>query len=205
LKIRGQRVEPAEIEAALNALPAVKESAVHQVERAGGESLLVAYVVTAARVSAEQFDSWRSALARVLPAHMVPQAFEALSILPRRSNGKVATDSLPMPGATVEARAAVPPRTELEIVLTELWREVLPVEAIGVHDDFFALGGHSLLATRLISRIRDRLDIEVPLVALFEGPTIAKLADAIEAGGTLTPAIMAASGCGESYRATRRD
>jgi acyl-coenzyme A synthetase/AMP-(fatty) acid ligase/acyl carrier protein len=204
LKIRGQRVEPAEIEAALNALADVRESVVCVVAHPGAEAQLVGYVVTASAPAAEVIDAWRRSLAEALPRTMVPQAIEWLNELPRRSNGKVATELLPAPG-TVARRIAVPPRTELELVLTGLWRELLPVDELGIHDDFFALGGHSLLATRLIARIRDRLGIEVPLVGLFEGPTIAKLADAIEAGGELTPAIMIAPGRGGSSRATGLD
>ena len=77
-------------------------------------------------------------------------------------------------------QAYVPARTELEAVLTEIWLEVLEVDQVSVHDDFFELGGHSLLATRLVSRVRDRLDLEVPLFSVFECPTVAGLADTIE-------------------------
>ena len=94
----------------------------------------------------------------------------------------MAREQLPAPGS-VRSRAAVPARTELEAVLTGLWRDVLRVDEVGVHDDFFALGGHSLLATRLVSRIRDRLGVEVPLVSLFECPTVARLADALDGDG----------------------
>ncbi|MFQ5624813.1 MAG: condensation domain-containing protein, partial [Paracoccaceae bacterium] len=180
LKVRGQRVEPGAIEAVLGGLAGIAECAVRLVERPGGD-WLVAYVVPAAGLSAgaAQHDAWRAALGAVLPGYMVPQAFEVLAALPRRSNGKVARERLPAPG-TVRARTAVPARTELEAVLTGLWCEVLAAESVGIHDDFFALGGHSLLATRLISRIRDRLGVELPLVRFFEQPTVAKLADAIE-------------------------
>ena len=85
----------------------------------------------------------------------------------------------------------MPPRTELEAILTGLWRELLGAATVGVHDDFFALGGHSLLATRLVARIRDRHAVDVPLISLFEHPTIARMADTIEAA-PVTAATRAA-------------
>jgi amino acid adenylation domain-containing protein len=185
LKIRGQRVEPGEIEAALNSLPDVTESAVREVSYSGAEVRLVAYVVTEVEPSDDRLDNWRRSLAKTLPLYMVPQTLQWMSELPRRSNGKVALDSLPAPGM-VRRRAVVPPRTELETVLTGLWCELLPVEVltaneIGVHDDFFARGGHSLLATRLISRIRDRLGVEIELATFFAQPNIAAIAAEVEA------------------------
>ena len=91
--------------------------------------------------------------------------------MPRLANGKVDRGALPAPRWGRDAEQAyVPARTELEAVLTEIWLEVLEVDKVGVHDDFFALGGHSLLATRLVSRVRDRLDLEVPLFSVFARP-----------------------------------
>jgi len=183
LKLRGQRVEPGEIEAALGSLPGIAECAVRSVARAG-EDWLVAYVVAAEPVGTSARGSrvaeWRAALAEILPGYMIPQAFEWLPALPRRSNGKLALARLPAPGSP-PSPAAVPPRTELEAVLTGLWQDVLAVGSVGIHDDFFALGGHSLLATRLIARIRDRLGVEVPLAGFFEQPTVARVAALIEA------------------------
>ena len=181
VKIRGQRAELGEIEAVLGGLAGIGECAVRLIERPG-DVLLVAYVVPGEGLLAEA-DELRRVLGRSLPAYMVPQAIEVLDILPRRANGKVAKELLPAPGLRRDTeRASVPPRTELEAVLGELWCAVLGVETLGVHDDFFALGGHSLLATRLIARVRDRLGVEVPLVNLFEYPTVAGLADTLESG-----------------------
>ncbi len=182
LKLRGQRVEPGEIEAALAALPGVAECVVRGLSRPGGD-WLVAWVVPAGELSGAAREAaiagWRAALGAVLPRYMVPQAFECVGSLPRRANGKLVVAALPAPGAA-RARAAVPPRTELEAVLSGLWREVLEVEALGIHDDFFALGGHSLLATRLISRIRDRLNVELPLAEFFARPTVERVSASIE-------------------------
>jgi hypothetical protein len=118
---------------------------------------------------------------------MLPQALEVLPSLPRLANGKVDRARLPAPHWGRDAEQAyVPARTELEAVLTEIWLEVLEVDKVGVHDDFFALGGHSLLATRLISRVRDRLELEVPLFSVFEDPTLAGLAKTVARTRTQT-------------------
>jgi acyl carrier protein len=113
---------------------------------------------------------------------MVPQAFEWLDALPRLANGKIDRAALPAPRFERETGASfVPAGNELEAKLLGIWREVLQLETLGVHDDFFALGGHSLLATRVIARIRDQLQIEVPLINLFEYPTIARFGASIAA------------------------
>ena len=208
VKIRGQRVELGEIEAALGALAGIRECAVRLIERPGG-ALLVAYVVRAdagdpPRTEALETETWRGELGQHLPAYMVPQVIEVLDLLPRRANGKVAKEVLPAPGVQhAAARVSVPPRTELEAVLSELWCDVLGVETLGVHDDFFALGGHSLLATRLISRVRDRLGVEVPLVNLFEYPTVAGLADTLESGAVAADSGAMRSAAARPERALR--
>lgn len=176
VNIRGYRVEPAEIESLLGTLPGVADCAVTVIERQG-DPWLIAYVVTAAHdrpATAALLDALRGQL----PAFMVPQAIEWLEELPRHANGKVARAALPELRFDREAGTGlVPARSELEGKLLSIWGEVLQLETLGVHDDFFALGGHSLLATRVIARIRDQLNIEVPLINLFEYPTIAGFAD----------------------------
>jgi amino acid adenylation domain-containing protein len=122
----------------------------------------------------------RTFVQATLPDYMVPSQFVLLDALPLTPNGKVDHAALPVPGAgrPETDTAFVPPRTPVEAVLARIWREVLGVERLGVHDDFFAeLGGHSLIATRVMSRVRDALDIDPPLRHLFEAPTVAKLAD----------------------------
>ena len=172
LNIRGYRVEPGEIEAALGEQDGVADGAVAVVER-HGEPWLVAYLAAAGNNRPERTDI-RAGLEARLPGYMVPQAFEWLDALPRLANGKIDRAALPAPRFVRETGAGlVPANNELEAKLLAIWREVLQLETLGVHDDFFALGGHSLLATRVIARVRDQLGIEVPLINLFEYPTIA--------------------------------
>jgi acyl carrier protein len=180
VKVRGYRIEPGEIEAVLSRHALVAECVVSVDQPAGGEARLVAYVV-GVDGSSPPVEALRAHLDARLPGYRVPQGIEVLASLPRLANGKVDRAGLPAPRWGRDAEQAyVPARTELEAVLTEIWLEVLEVDKVGVHDDFFALGGHSLLATRLVSRVRDRLDLEVPLFSVFESPTIAGLADTIE-------------------------
>lgn len=176
LNIRGYRVEPGEIEAALGTLTGVSDCAVKMVER-HGDPWLVAYVVTDANERPDT-DALRDELSQRLPGYMVPQAIEWLDDLPRQANGKIARAELPVPRFDREA-GLVLARTELEEKLLLIWSDVLQQEQFGVHDDFFALGGHSLLATRVIVRIRDQLKVDVPLINLFECPTIARLAESM--------------------------
>ncbi len=176
INIRGHRVEPAEIEAQLVTLAGVADCAVTVVERQG-DPWLIAYVVAAVPHDQPVAAALLDALREQLPAYMVPQAIEWLAELPRHANGKVARGALPKPRFDHEAGVGpVPARSELEGKLQSIWEEVLQLETLGVHDDFFSLGGHSLLATRVIARIRDQLNIEVPLINLFEYPTIAGFA-----------------------------
>ena len=179
VKVRGYRIEPGEIESVLSGHAQVAECAVAVDRRLRGEERLVAWVV--ALGAAPQVSRLRAHLEARLPGYMVPQAIEVVAALPRLANGKVDRARLPAPAWDRDAaQAYVPARTELEAVLTDIWLDVLVLDKVGVHDDFFALGGHSLLATRLVSRVRDRLELEVPLFSVFEYPTVAGLADTIE-------------------------
>jgi acyl-CoA synthetase (AMP-forming)/AMP-acid ligase II len=150
VKIRGFRIEPGEIEAVLATHPAVRQAHVAVRPNAVGENRLVAYVV-----AEEDLDRapLRSFLAERLPAHLVPSALVVLDALPLNFNGKIDFDLLPDPDRESSGlREPVAPRTDLESRLAEIWSELLKVERLGVHDDFFALGGHSLMAGRLIWR-----------------------------------------------------
>jgi len=178
VKLRGFRIEPAEIEAVLMAVPGVREAAVILRNDLPAGPGLVAYVVGA--VSAGELLAF---LRGRLPEHMVPGHFVLLQALPLTVNGKLDRRALPAPeGARPElARAYVAPRTPLERVLAGAWEEALGVDRVGVEDGFFDLGGHSLLATQMISWVRETFEAEVPLRELFERPTVAALASALKA------------------------
>ncbi|HEU4768923.1 MAG TPA: amino acid adenylation domain-containing protein, partial [Pyrinomonadaceae bacterium] len=180
LKIRGYRVEPAEIEAALVEHEAVRECLVMLREDVAGDPRLVAYCVCNQEAQPSVSDL-RSFLAERLPVHMLPSAFVLLESLPLTAHGKVDRKNLPAPDqarATTDEYTA--PRTSVEMQLAAIWEEVLGVERVGINDNFFELGGHSLLATRLTARIRESFSVDVSLRRLFEQPTIARLAVAIE-------------------------
>jgi acyl carrier protein len=113
---------------------------------------------------------------------MVPSFFVYLDKVPLTSNGKVDRKSLPVPDLTLRqvGDEYVAPQSTLELALSSIWSEVLKVEKIGIHDNFFKIGGHSLLATQVISRIRHAYNIDIPLRALFEQPTIAALGKVVD-------------------------
>ncbi|HST57595.1 MAG TPA: amino acid adenylation domain-containing protein, partial [Longimicrobium sp.] len=191
VKIRGFRIEPGEVESVLSAHPAVREARVIIREDAPGEKRLVAYVV-----GGVDGDELRAQLRRSLPEYMVPAAFVSIDVLPLTPNGKLDVKALPAPDLASAEDRYVAPRTAAEEALAGIWADVLGVDRVGVEDDFFALGGHSLLATRVVSRIRSVFAIELPLRALFEGPTVAQLAAAVEevrrAGLPLLPPVLPA-------------
>jgi amino acid adenylation domain-containing protein len=177
LKIRGFRVEPGEIEAVLAAHPAVREAAVVARQDPGTSARrLVAYLATQGTVTAGEL---RAAVRERLPDYMVPSAFHFLEALPLTPSGKIDRRGLPDMEAAGGETGSVPPRTPLEEEIVGIWRQVMGVERVGVHDNFFDLGGHSLLAVRLLARIRRQLGCDLPLASLFAGPTIAHQAAAI--------------------------
>lgn len=180
VKLRGFRVELGEIEAVLDQHPAVAQSVVLAREDSPGQKRLVAYVVQKEGQSASA-SGLKGFLKEKLPEYMVPAAFLLLAALPMTANGKIDRKALPAPDrAGFDAGGElVPPRTPVEELLAQMWVEVLGVPRVGVFDNFFDLGGHSLLATRVISRIRDAFEIELPLRRIFEAPTIEGLAIAV--------------------------
>ncbi|MET0399300.1 MAG: amino acid adenylation domain-containing protein, partial [Longimicrobiaceae bacterium] len=182
VKVRGFRIEPGEVEAALRAHPAVGDAVVAaRPDGTHGGTRLVAYHLPAsgaARPSSAELRAW---LRERLLEPMVPSAFVALETLPLTPGGKVDRRALPDPEPVGPGAAEpVPPSTPVEEILAGIWAELLHVAGVGIHDDFFALGGHSLLGTRVVSRVRDALGVELPLRALFEEPTIAGLAGHVE-------------------------
>jgi amino acid adenylation domain-containing protein/thioester reductase-like protein len=177
VKVRGFRIELGEIEAVLASHPQVAACAVLAREDTPGDRRLVAYVA-GRDGQAPQVSDLRALLKEKLPEYMMPSAFVVLEALPATASGKVDRKALPAPGEGRREldREYVPPRTPLETALAGAWAEVLRVERVGVHDNFFELGGHSLLATHLAGRLRKTVGIDVPLRALFTGPTVAHLA-----------------------------
>ncbi|MEV0558603.1 amino acid adenylation domain-containing protein, partial [Streptomyces sp. NPDC050597] len=172
VKVRGFRIEPGEVEAALTAHPGVRQAAV--IARDSGSAVgirLLAYVVPAGTVDVAALRVFAAAR---LPEFMVPSAFVVLDQLPLAPNGKLDHKALPEPRLDGEAYRA--PRTSREKALADLFAQVLGVDRVGVDDNFFTLGGHSLLATRITGRIRTELGVELPIRAVFDAPTVAELA-----------------------------
>jgi amino acid adenylation domain-containing protein len=180
VKIRGFRIELGEIEAILNQHSGVRETAVIANDFVAGDKQLVAYVVPQQEGSPTITDL-RHFLKQKLPDYMVPGAFVVLEALPLTRNGKVDRRALPAPDLRKELEESfVAPRTPIEEMLASIWSNILLIDSVGVHDNFFTLGGHSLLATQVISRVRDTILIELPLRSLFEAPTIAEFASRVE-------------------------
>ncbi|MEU9523790.1 amino acid adenylation domain-containing protein, partial [Streptomyces sp. NPDC048224] len=180
VKIRGFRIEPGEIEAALRKHDQVAQAVV--VARTGPTGkTLAAYLVPEPGTTPDP-GLLRQHLTGNLPDHMVPTSYVVLEALPLTPNGKLDARALPEPDQDTGVEF-VAPRTETEARLAGIWAEVLGREEVGVHDDFFLLGGHSLLATRVVSRVREAFEAEVPIRWLFEVPTVAALAARLDEGG----------------------
>jgi acyl carrier protein len=208
VKIRGFRIELGEIESTLVSHENVSQVVVMAREDKPGHKQLVAYIVVAEREAASSLtcesilssssgdsfsvlageslpavsETLRNHLALSLPDYMVPSFFVYVDKIPLTSNGKVDRKSLPAPDLSLRSIADeyVAPQSTLELSLSSIWSEVLKVEKIGIHDNFFKIGGHSLLATQVISRIRHAYNIDIPLRALFEQPTIAALGKVVD-------------------------
>jgi len=192
VKIRGFRIELGEIEAVLRQNRAVQDAVVIDQEYDPGDKRLVAYVVPS-QEQAPSTSELRRYLKQKLPDYMVPSAFVLLEALPLTPNGKVDRRALPVPDSTRAdlEEDFVAPRTPVEKVLAEIWAEVLGIERVGIHDKFLELGGHSLLAIGIVSQLRDTLKVELPISSLFASPTVAELAQRIEAGDQEKPFLQA--------------
>ncbi|MEH2128463.1 amino acid adenylation domain-containing protein [Nostoc sp.] len=182
VKIRGFRIELAEIEAILTNYPQVREAVVVTRESETGDKRLIAYLVPA-NSEAINLNALNKFLQDNLPNYMLPSNFAILEALPLTPNGKVNRQALPAPEELSQQikSAITAPRTPVEEVLAGIWAKILSVKQVGIEENFFELGGHSLLATQVMSQIREAFQVELPLRSLFESPTVAELAQCVEA------------------------
>lgn len=179
VKIRGYRVEPGELESALRDYCSVRECAVTARRDKNGELRLIAYVA-GDKSDLSLPSDLRARLREKLPDHMLPAAIVVLDAIPLTENGKIDRRSLPEPSmAGASAEPPVAPRNAVEEFVSEIFAELLGVEQIGIHDNFFDLGGHSLLATQAVSRSRKAFRVELTLRKFFEAPTVAGLSQNI--------------------------
>ena len=199
VKVRGFRIEPGEIEAALAGTAGVGAAAVVAPVAPSGQRVLVAYFVPDEESPDRQEpEELRASLRRRLPEHLVPTVLEVVESLPRTPSGKVdrrALLSRGVPAAGLDRERSVAPRTPVEEILAAIYEDLLGVERVGAHDGFFELGGHSLLATRLVSRVRSAFDVELPVRRVFEHSTVSELASALagltQQSGQAAPPLVA--------------
>ena len=177
VKLRGYRIDVAAIEATLIDLDTIREAVVLVCESHPDNQRLVAYIVPA-REPVPSVSALHRRLAETLPDYMIPSTFVVLDALPMLPTGKVDLRALPSP-TSARPNLDIPfvaPHTPVEGKLAELWAEVLGLDRVGIHDNFLDLGGHSLLATQIVSRACQAFQVDVPLRALLEAPTVAKMA-----------------------------
>ena len=173
VKIRGFRIELGEIEAALNTHPQVNQNVVIAIEENGGNKRLIGYIVTKEEITTQQL---REYLKAQLPDYMVPSVFVTLDTLPLTPNGKIDRKALPAPdGEISRENQYVAPRTEVEQILTNIWEELLPVNQISIHDNFFEIGGDSILSIQVVSRAKNA-GIILTAKQIFQHQTITELA-----------------------------
>jgi amino acid adenylation domain-containing protein len=183
VKVAGYRIELGEVEASMVQHQAVRECVVVVRADVHDNARLVAYIVPVEGAVLPDASTWRHYLADSLPSHMIPSLFVALEKLPLTPGGKLDRRALPAPDTMGNGTGPdyVAPRTAVEEVLAGIWREVLAVERVGMHDNFLDLGGHSMLAMRCVSGIRQLFRIELPLRVLFESANLAELAQSLTA------------------------
>jgi acyl carrier protein len=181
IKVRGFAVDPLEVQRCLADHPAVNSAAVIGTPLPAGDLALVAYWVPMAD-AAPTTDELRRFMHSRLPNHAVPSRFVKLLALPRTASGKLDRRALPVPDRSRPdlSSSYLAPRNAIETELAALWGDILGIEPIGIDDDFFDLGGHSLAASRIIARVVQAFQVELPIKALFEAPTIAEMARIIE-------------------------
>jgi hypothetical protein len=190
VKRRGFRVEPGEIDHALRRDVDLRDAVLVPQGNGADDRVLVAYLVPHTRGgdTADLIASVRDRLHEQLPGYMVPDQWAVLDELPLNANGKVDRSALAGIASTrLEAAGQEPalaaesaPQGDTESALAAIWRELFELDRVGRHDDFFELGGHSLLASRMVARMRASLGVELPLVAVFDNPTVAEVAALIE-------------------------
>ncbi|RLU03559.1 MAG: amino acid adenylation domain-containing protein, partial [Ketobacter sp.] len=174
VKIRGYRIELGEIESTISQFEPVREAVVLAREDVPGDKRLVAYVLSDENLDLADLKAF---LGKSLPDYMVPKAYVVLPKFPLTPNGKVDKRGLPAPDdGSVAKNEYVAPRNDTEETLSQIWKEVLGLDRVGVTDNFFDLGGHSLLATQVVTRVREHFNVELALSALFEEPTIENIA-----------------------------
>jgi acyl carrier protein len=179
VKVRGCRIELGEIESALMAHPFVREAAARITQLSNGQNGIVAYVVVGNEPATAE--SLRACLSTRLPSYMVPSSFVWLETLPKTVHGKIDQKRLPPPVAVARTEELkILPRTATEIELAALWKNLLRVESVAIHDDFFELGGDSLSATRFATSVRKQFGVELPLSRMMRAPTIEALSAFIE-------------------------
>jgi amino acid adenylation domain-containing protein len=202
LKIRGYRIEPGEIEAALRLHPALRDAVV-DVRGARDVQRLTAWIVPHEGIAAPGASDLRAFLRERLPEPLLPAAFVPVAALPLTPSGKVDRRALPEP---VEARpenvAYAEPQSALERTIAEVYRDLLRVARVGLHDNFFDLGGHSLLVVRAHQRLKEALGKEIPVLDLFRFPTVAALARHL--GGEETGNLQKVQGLAEQQRAAQQ-
>ena len=183
VKVRGHRIELEEVEQALAAHPAVAHAAAAARGESGGAARrLAGYLVARPGATLPTAAELRAYLRERLPEYMVPAVFTWMEALPRTTSGKLDRRALPEPEATDDGAAYVAPRPGMEERLAAVWKEVLGVERVGAHDDFFDLGGQSILAARLVARLRGELGRDVPVATLLQAPTVEAMARALDGG-----------------------
>ncbi|HEY3581566.1 MAG TPA: condensation domain-containing protein, partial [Pyrinomonadaceae bacterium] len=191
VKVRGFRIELGEIETVLAEHPDVRTALILVNEDSANDKRLIAYIVPqeqatngdAEKYSYELTSRLAQHLREKLPAYMVPSAFVLLKEMPLSPNGKLNRRLLPAPdeNGLIASETYVAPRTAIEQTVADIFKRVLKLEEAGIHDNFFELGGHSLLATQVVSQIREQFDLEVSLRSFFGAPTVAGVAEIIEA------------------------
>jgi amino acid adenylation domain-containing protein/thioester reductase-like protein len=184
VKIRGFRIELGEIEGVLKQHSAIQQAVIMLRENVSGDQYLVGYIVINPQTPASITNSTdlHSFLKTKLPEYMVPSSFVFLKNLPLTGNGKVDREKLPRSEPITPSLAAtlIAPRNHTEKAIAQIWRQLLNLEQVGIHDNFFDLGGHSLLTTMLMSQIRKTFQIDLPLRTLFNSPTVASLGTSID-------------------------